>query len=97
MTKPFANNYSWYPVNYHHDVDSKSLKRINLTKEIQIRLDTKKVKVIVIRDKAIEKDVPSKRLKIRKLKNFLNGNFKTAKELENFIHSNLDYLLKVLD
>lgn len=69
MLKPEVNNYSWYVLNAHQNVDDPRLKRVKIDKDIEVRHDS--TAVIVVRDRLIVYNPAAKQARVKKLKEIL--------------------------
>lgn len=94
---PPVNNYSWFPLNFHSNVESKELTKLNIGKKIQLRYDLKKKKPIVLRTKFIEKK-PSKKIeKIDSLKKiFSKIKTNSKKELLELVENKVNFIYEVV-
>jgi hypothetical protein len=97
MLIPQGNRYSWYVVNPYSDVESSKLVRMDLSKDVELRHDLSKGRIIVLRDKSIESSVKRKHEKIGTLKKlFVNKRITTNWELRGFVRDNKDKILEIL-
>lgn len=96
MKIPYVNKFSWFPVSYHHNVDDSKLVRINLNKDIQVRYNLNKGKLIVIRSRFIDTNKESKINKIDLIKSKLLIKSNDLKEVKNFYNENKNLIINIV-
>lgn len=96
MKEHSGNKYSWYPINFHKNVEDVTIARIKIGKNVELRFDTIRSKPIVIRSRTIEREPRAKINKVKELRKLFDRQMNLA-EIINFVKENKDLIISIVN